>query len=243
MNKYFLLCIVTLNSHVAFAQEKEEVKLDLLKAPSSPAANLLGFANSDIDKPTDISSFMLSLQSATSGFSKLPSNYAIDLSPHYLFSKKGSDVTTTGLQSKKFSDIFHQTFVLSFAVRNPDSTDKDFNPKSTYAGLGFKFSICRGEYDDNTQKALGTISEHQTEILSIMQEATKTYREKNDPAIKALKEKQMAMASAAKDSNTGQVDPQKLLEIIQSREYKDIEESISKLMLVQLSKEEQKVIE
>ena len=48
------------------------IKVDLLKAPSSPASNLLGIAPSDIEKPTDVSAFMLSLQSATNSFIKLP---------------------------------------------------------------------------------------------------------------------------------------------------------------------------
>src|SRR5687767_9294857 len=240
MRKNILFGVLLLYGIIAFSQDPPEVKLDLLKAPNSPASNLLGFATSDIDKPTDISAFMLSLQSATGGFSKLPANYAIDLSPYYLFSKRESDVTTTGLQSKNFKDIFQQTFVLSFAIRNPDSTEKEFNPKNAYAGVGFKFSIRRGDYDEITKESLNNIAELQDKVVAILAQAAKSYRMNTSVAIKALKEKLENLARGAVDPSTGTADPQKLLAITQSQEYIEIQENINKLAEEQLSKEEQK---
>ena len=159
MKKNILFVLLFIASLVNAQTEIDTtIKVDLLKAPSSPASNLLGIATSDIDKPTDVSAFMLSLQTATNSFNKLPSNYAVDIAPYWFFknSKKG-DITTEGFRKSSGKDVFKQTFVISFAFRNPDSTETDLNGRSTYGGLGFKFSIFRGKYDAVTNKALADI--------------------------------------------------------------------------------------
>ncbi len=55
--KYLFSLIIFLSSHCAMSQdnseEKEELDLEMLQAPSSPAANLLGISDSDIQKPSD----------------------------------------------------------------------------------------------------------------------------------------------------------------------------------------------
>lgn len=139
------------------------VKLNLLKAPSSPGSNLLGFASSDIDKPTDLSAFMASLQSSTGAFTQLPSNFAFEIVPYWLFKTK-TDFTTKGLNSEKKSDIFKQTFALSFAIRNPDSTNADYKVSNTYGAIGFKFSLVRGKYDTKTNETLNKIRNLQNKI-------------------------------------------------------------------------------
>jgi len=170
--KYILLIALLLSSVITFAQEEaqKEVKLDLLRAPSSPASALLGFAVSDIEKPTDVSDFMLSLQSASSSYTKLPSSYAIDIAPFYLFRNKGADFSTTGkngLQSTRFKDYFRQSFVVSLALRNPDSAFNNFKPTNTYGALGLKFSIIRPQYNTETKQKLTSIYEKQRALLKI----------------------------------------------------------------------------
>ncbi|RLJ80518.1 hypothetical protein [Pedobacter alluvionis] len=176
--KYLILIALSIFGTTAFAQqaaknddkEIKQVKFDLLKAPSSPASALLGFAVSDIEKPTDLSDFMLSLQSATSSYTKLPSSYAIDIAPFYLFRNKGADFSTTGkngLQSTKFKDYLRQSFVVSLALRNPDSAFNNFKPTSTYGALGLKFSIIRPQYNTETKQKLNSIYEKQRALLMI----------------------------------------------------------------------------
>ncbi|WP_145861285.1 hypothetical protein [Pedobacter suwonensis] len=170
--KYLILIALATLTATAFAQTEEikEVKLDLLKAPSSPASALLGFAVSDIEKPTDLSDFMLSVQSATSSYTKLPSSYAIDIAPFYLFRNKGADFSTTGkngLQSTRLKDYFRQSFVVSLALRNPDSAFNNFKPTSTYGALGLKFSIIRPQYNIETKQKLNSIYEKQRALLMI----------------------------------------------------------------------------
>src|SRR5574343_1320716 len=105
MNKIIILIIILLTKTIAFAQNDKQTsnttqEYDLLKAPVSPASNLLGFAQSEIDKPTDVSEFMVSLQSASNSYTQLPSNYAIDIAPYWLLkSNKIGDITSSGLSS------------------------------------------------------------------------------------------------------------------------------------------------
>lgn len=158
MRKLLLMLGLCSAINIAFAQEDDttKVKLDLLRAPSSPGANLLGFATSDIEKPSDVSAFMASLQSASNNNSILPSNYAVDLAPFWLFRAKG--LTTDKMDSKKFSDVFRQTFVFSTAVRGNDSTSKEYNPANFYNSFGIKFSLKRGSFSAATTAMLDTIT-------------------------------------------------------------------------------------
>lgn len=152
----WLTALLILFITTAFSQEDDstKIKLDLLRAPSSPGANLLGFAVTDIEKPTDVSSFMASLQSAAGANSILPSNYAVDLAPFWLFRAKG--LTTDKMNSTQFRDVFRQTFVVSAAVRGNDSTD-GFNPRNFYNSFGLKFSIHRGQFSKKTRETLDSI--------------------------------------------------------------------------------------
>ncbi|SHN36720.1 hypothetical protein [Chitinophaga sp. CF418] len=175
LKKIFLVLCAGMAVAHSYAQENEGTTLDLLKAPSSPASNLLGFATTDVDKPTDISSLMMSLQSASGSFMKLPSSYAIDLAPYFLLNKVGG--STTDLNSKKYGDVFRQTFVLSVAIRNPDSTAGDFVSSSTYAGIGFKFSLKRPKYNAKTEAVLDKIHDLQQKMnkrnLTLLRELEK----------------------------------------------------------------------
>lgn len=159
-----------LTHFIVVAQQKNiSEEFDLLKAPISPASNLLGFSQSDIDKPTDVSAFMTSLQTATNSFSQLPSNYAIDIAPYWLFKKNSlGDISTKGLSNSYGKKVLKQTLVLSFAVKNTDSVSNNFNPKSTYAAMGFRFSIYRGNYDSTTVSQLRKIAILQQEKLTLM---------------------------------------------------------------------------
>jgi hypothetical protein len=153
----------------ALIGQTENIELDLLKAPISPASNLLGFAQSEIDKPTDISEFMLSAQSASNNFNKLPSNFAVDIAPFWLTkSKTIGDISTKGLSNSSGKNVIPQTAVLSFAIKNVEENTNFFNSNNTYAAIGFRFSIYRGEFDLKSKEAINKISDLQKLKLSLM---------------------------------------------------------------------------
>ena len=194
--KPILVLLLTLYVNLVFAQKDIDttVKVDLLKAPASPASSLLGISPSDIEKPTDVSAFMVSLQTASGSFTKLPSSYAIDIAPYWFFknSKKG-DITTKGFAKSGGKDVFKQTLVLSFAFRNTDSSETDLNVNSVYGGAGFKFYILRGKYDGSTMKALDKIKSLQDIKLRHLDKVMTGYKANTDPEVIELRQKMKSM--------------------------------------------------
>ena len=164
MKKAILLFFLFATSSVSLYSQIDttKIKLDLLRAPSSPAANLLGFATSDIQKPTDVTELMLTLQSATNNFSGLPSNYAVDIAPFQFFDTK--NLTTDKLDAKSFGSVFKQSFLFSFGIRNPNTEVEEFNVDNFYNSLGFKFSLLRGNVDPETMAQLQELKEIQRTI-------------------------------------------------------------------------------
>src|ERR1700677_465240 len=82
------------------AQNSEQI--NLLKAPASPVAQLLNFAPSAIERPTDLSSLWLSVKNSSSDLTKPPNCYAVDLSLAEI--TKSSDLALTSLKSKNEGD-------------------------------------------------------------------------------------------------------------------------------------------
>lgn len=219
----------------------QEVELDVLKAPVSPASNLLGFAQSEIDKPTDVSDFMATIQSASDNFSKLPSNFAIDIAPFWLTKSKSlGDISTVGLQNSYGGNVIPQTLVLSFAVKNVDSTTINYNANSTYAGFGFKFYLYRGNYDTKTQEKLNQIAKLQQKKLELMKNNSDQVYENLSAEIIELKEKREQLFKGI-DTDDDSPENMQLIELLTIRAEKidaEIEEKIEKLLEQNKSTEE-----
>ncbi|ROI02047.1 hypothetical protein EGI16_14250 [Chryseobacterium sp. G0240] len=147
MKNRILMLISLFFAYFCYAQE-EGANVDLLKAPASPASNLLGIATSEINKPTDVTDLMLNLQDITSVF-KNQAGYALDLAPYWLFGKSTKSLDNI-IKDNKPSDVLKQTFVLSFAVKNTDSTSNKLPVNSVFTSIGFKFSLFRGNVDEKT---------------------------------------------------------------------------------------------
>ncbi|HOZ79943.1 MAG TPA: hypothetical protein PLY34_18235 [Ferruginibacter sp.] len=229
MKKLIVIILLLLNYYVygqVVDTSQLSLKLDLLKAPVSPASNLLGFAVSDIDKPTDVSDFMVSLQSATGAFTKLPTNYAIDIAPFLLFSKD------TGKSRKLNSgNNIRQNLVLSFAYKNPDSTETTLNKTNAYAGFGFKVSILKGHYDKNTIRGFNKIQHVKLKAIQdeVLNDMSKLQEEMDrDPELVAMEEKRRRMFLDA-DGKALAVD--KKLAVMQTLEYKKIDVAINEAYL------------
>ena len=134
------------------AQDTLEVNVDVLKEIQSPAANLLGIANTDIAKPNDPTAFMLNLSQATNNFTEVPVNYAVDLAPAWLLGAKKIDADKY-LKNELGSNIW-QTLVVSLAVNNADVTIDTATLKNTAFAAGIKFSLLRGKVSKETKRKL-----------------------------------------------------------------------------------------
>lgn len=221
--KFF--CVTTTHS--------QEAELDLLKAPVSPSSNLLGFAQSDIDKPTDITDFMVTIQSASDNFSKLPSNFAIDIAPFWLIKSKSlGDISTVGLQNTYGGNVIPQTLVLSFALKNVDSTTLNYNANSTYAGFGFKFYLYRGNYDTKTQEKLNQIDKLQQKKLELMKNnSDEVYNKLSEEIIKLkMKREKIFEGIDTDDDSPENIQLIELLSIRAGKMDDEIEEKIEKLL-------------
>ncbi|MBL1222137.1 hypothetical protein JET18_14895 [Chryseobacterium sp. L7] len=152
--KLSFVLILLVFHHFCSAQEEKGIDLDVLRAQASPGANLLGIANSDIEKPTDLKSIMVSLREGTSNFSSLPTSFAIDLAPFKL-SGKYQDLRT----DSNFLTTFKQTFVTSLAFKGIAEDEEQNIEEKSRLGFGIKFSIKRGKYSDETMKGLEKIHE------------------------------------------------------------------------------------
>lgn len=132
----------------SFLISAQEINTDLLKAPASPASNLLGIASSDINKPTDVTDVMLSLQNLSTNFFK-EGAYSMEIAPYWIFPSKTNDKTIGQMFENKYN--IPQTLVLSIAVKNTDSISTDLPANSIFTGIGFKFSVLRGKATDETK--------------------------------------------------------------------------------------------
>ena len=225
MNKTIQILLIGILSVNAWCQNTDnEMEYDLLKAPVSPASNLLGFTQSDINKPTDVSEFMVSLQSASDSYTSLPSNYAVDIAPFWLLkSKTLRDITTKGLENSYGKNVIPQSLVLSFAIKNVDSTTTNFDANSTYAGFGFKFSIYRGDYDKTTKENLSQIQDLQKLKLDVMQNIQDDVEDNLPAEIITLKEKRKQIFANI-DFNDESEDNLALIELLSKKAAKIDEE-------------------
>ncbi|REC49120.1 hypothetical protein [Chryseobacterium pennipullorum] len=147
--------ILILFSHFCFSQEKDEIDLDLLRAQASPAANLLGIANSDIEKPTDLKILMVSLREGTGNFSALPTSFAVDIAPFKLNGKYQNLMDSTS-----FNESFKQSFVVSLGFRGIEKDDELNIGDRSRLGLGAKLSLIRGTFDKDTKTILAKIYDY-----------------------------------------------------------------------------------
>lgn len=139
------------------------ITLDLLKAPSSPAFTILGIAPSDIERPTDLASFSLSLQQATNNFTALPRSYALQVAPFLLGNRK---FTLNEFDSNRHT--FKQSFLLSagFTHQGPQGQEEVDSLKTSRLGLGLKFSVVRPRWSGETSKRYAALVAAQQQLLA-----------------------------------------------------------------------------
>ncbi len=187
--------MISLVGYYSHAQIDSTATLDVLRAPVSPAANLLGISNAQIEKPSDPTAFMATINQASSGFSALPTSFAIDIAPIWLF--KGKDITMQQFLSGSSKYSIPQSFAISFATKSVDSlgnvvSDDAFTTKFS---LGFKFSIKRGEVSAATKQKLMEMRRNRT-ILATMFTTAKDSILDADTEFKATKDAFMHRADS-----------------------------------------------
>lgn len=169
MKKIIWTGAVLLLGFSTWAQKDSTQGLDLLKSPSSPAGQLLGFAPNAIERPTDLPAFWLSIANASNDLTKLPSGYAVDFSPAALFGT--GRPLLKNLQSRKTGDVMWQTLSVSLGFRSQE--DSLTNTSFYRAGVGVKFSIVRPNWTSATHdkyKRMKALQKELTKAVLTVQE-------------------------------------------------------------------------
>lgn len=157
-HKLLLFFFIGMFVSVSAQEAIDSISLDAMVAPNSPAFNLLGISPNVIDKPSTPLDFAFSLANASTNFSQLPKNYAVEFLPvPLLFSncKAGKD-----LYGKGFANTLAQTFSLSSAFTTNDTVSTTIPGYiKTKTGIGFKVSFLRGKVDT-------TFEEYKTSLIA-----------------------------------------------------------------------------
>jgi hypothetical protein len=197
MKKITALVIAGLCFHITFAQEDPagaQQGVDLLKAPSSPASQLLNIAPSAIERPTDLSSFWLSITNSTSNLTKVPTNYAFDISPAALF---GRPISLKDLSATNTREVMRQSFVLSAGIRTDEDTINDL---SFYkSAVGFKVSFVRPAWTAETNRNYKTLVGIQRRITDAVEDISISI-EDTEPLKSKLEERDSILRASGRDS-------------------------------------------
>ena len=169
MNKSIFLSITFLmiiSIGNLFGQDEDDklaLEFDKMLSPGSPAANLLGVTESEIQKPSEPAKIISSFYNASNNFSAVPTSYALDIAPLWLFSSKSISWKEYTSQNVPLNNIT-QTLTLSFAIKS-DTTDVG-DLSSLGMATGFKISIYRGKIDESSKETIQTIFDDQLVILN-----------------------------------------------------------------------------
>ncbi len=153
------------------------VNLDLLASPASPAFNILGISLNDVERPTDIGSFSLSVQEATNNFTRLPQSYAFQVAPFLLGKRK---YTLNEFDNGAYA--FKQSFEISagYTHQGPKGLEDVDSLKTTKLGLGIKFSIVRPQWTGATRKNYTNLVAAQQALLAAYHALEEKQKDKRD---------------------------------------------------------------
>lgn len=161
------------------------IRLDLLKSPASPAFNILGIAQSEIERPADLNAFALSIQNATNNFTSIPESYAFQIAP-FLMGKKKYSLNQFDDNRQTFKQSFQ--FSAGYTHIGPKGKEQVDSLKTTKLGLGLKFSIVRPRWTADTRNKYTVLKQAQIKLI----EERRTYEAKH-PQYSTLKEKKLRL--------------------------------------------------
>lgn len=145
MKPFVVLLAVLLPLQFVYAQKKDtSISIDQLQVPSSPAFNMLNISPDNIERPKNPTDFAIALSNATSGFTTLPKDYAIELAPFWIFARKKASFED--FKDNKPAKNILQTMLISAGTTGARSqVDSSEYRKMAFA---LKFSVFRGEMGD-----------------------------------------------------------------------------------------------
>lgn len=157
INWGFVLFLLVL-AHIVYGQSDSTLTLDLMEAPNSPAANLLGISPAEVERLSDPSAILVSITNNAENIVSAPSSFAIDLAPAWVFF--GHKIDFESYRKDRVLNNLAQNLVISTGIRR--KIDYSTNNEYTQAAFGFRTSFLRGKLDEKFENALN----RSTELLS-----------------------------------------------------------------------------
>ncbi|MFN8277089.1 MAG: hypothetical protein U0T84_06380 [Chitinophagales bacterium] len=140
MKTKLLTAAIIALSYNSFSQDSGVVEIGELKTPNAPAFTLLGTSPNEISRPKSLNDLEVSVSNAffKNGQFQIPTNYALEASPYWLFRKR-----TVGFR-EWYSANSWQQFVRNFSVSIGTNTRKDVTDSSKLIpqmAVGFRTQV------------------------------------------------------------------------------------------------------
>jgi len=147
-----LFALVTL-SEKALSQENDIATFNALRTPASPAFTILGVAPTSIERPNMPQDFAVSFLNKTQNLSTLPSDYALEFAPFWMFSHP--TLTWEKDKSRNICESIARTWTVSLASAEIGT---DAFPVTGFA-IGFRTSLWSGTSTDRADTAFAKATE------------------------------------------------------------------------------------
>ncbi len=189
-----LFVLLTLNE-IALSQDDDIAKFNTLRTPTSPAFTILGVAPASVERPNTPQDLAVSLLNKTENFSTLPSDYALEFAPFWLFSHP----TLTWMEDAKRDVLESITRTSTVSIASAEIGTDAF-PVTGFS-VGFRTSLWSG---NATRRSIAAF-ETATNVLgsgpsSLINIATQSLDEQLTAAVKrdSLKAHELATEFNAK---------------------------------------------
>lgn len=177
MKRYFQIILFLVFTIEGFAQKKF-VGLEELKAPTAPAANVIGIQPTDISRPKSAKDLEAAIFSNFIGENNslvFPEGYSIEVMPFWMVNRKNFNEIGYLNNDKTF---WHN---LSFSVASTSSFVISDSIKTNALGLGFRSLIYRSQVNSNREEIIRNIflSRINSEVVTVMQSLIAKLSEEN----------------------------------------------------------------
>lgn len=200
--KYLFSLLLLISCVQGFAQESEEISVEMLQAPSSPAANLLGISDADIQRPSDKNELVGMIRQSSDNFSALPTSFALDYAP---IRKDLNDFMNYNTkENRAYSNLnlganLRQSLVFSAAMQSLDSAKDDVLVSSQQFGFGLKISLARGQLDGAFAQKIQQIRDLKRALLPAMDSLIEARKKEADLVLRDSIRQEMRKPASERD--------------------------------------------
>ncbi|HUU45889.1 MAG TPA: hypothetical protein VM118_09165 [Acidobacteriota bacterium] len=153
-----VVCLSLFSYQIAGAQQDGIPEFDKLRTPVAPGFVLMGIAPTSVARPGAPTDLAVAVLSRTDNLSAVPKNFALEVSPYWLFSHP--ELTLQQYKNPGLTESILHTASVSVATSSEAVSGAE--DQTTSLGVGLRFSILRG-------KASGKADQYQSQVVDILQ--------------------------------------------------------------------------